>query len=459
MTEIRPQYHDFYNLEKENERFMTESYIGGELYKNKDNLFKYINENQIKYKDRLKRSFLINFMQPIVSEIKDAIFAKELQRDCTKKELFARFVQSATLAGDSLSDVMEDLAIYGCLYKVGVLVDGANFTEEFGTIEKSMRDRLRLFSSVKIILPHQILDYCEDESGRLKWVLLDCSYIDKSAFGAKQTIKKYVLWDSMQFITTTFTENEPHTEITEHNLGEVPFFFFKKKELHRDPLAKSIFEDVAIMQRAIYNYLSLIDEDVYSSIIPMLLVKIGGTPFNEEKKTGTGFSIEHNTFYYEEVPPQLLKPEFLDPDTIIRIIDMITKEIYRKVGRYLDANNTYAQSGVAKDIDNKQRANALTNYARQLENAENKILSLFAKWEGIDFTEYDQSVYPEEFDVISLASKIDDALKMNSLFANSLTAQNAIKKDLIDSRFGNKLTVEEKKKIEEELLNPSPDFT
>jgi hypothetical protein len=313
---------------------------------------------------------------------------------------------------------------------------------------------------VSILSPHQILDYYEDVSGVVKWVLLDCSYCDKSVFGQAVEVEKYVYWDEMSFTVYTATDKgEFQEQKTLHNLGEVPFFFFKKKELHRDPMATSIFEDVAIIQRTIYNYYSLIDENLYASIMPMLLSKVSSTPFNEEDKKGTGFSLTDNVFYYEEVAPQLLKPEFLDPQVILNIIETLTKEIYRKVGDYIDANNMYAQSGTAKEIDREKRSNALTNYAKQLENAENRILRLFGKWEQTDFTEYDQSVYPDSFDISSFMERIENALKLTSLFAVSATAQKAIRKDLLENGFGHKLTVEEKKKIEEELENPQPDFT
>jgi len=457
MAKFSTSYHKFYNTEKEQERFMTESYIGGKMYANDKNLFRYINENKDKFKKRLERSYLINCLQPIVSEIKNTIFAKDIRRDSSEKELFNLFIEKATKSGENLSEFMQDLAIYGCLYKVGVLVDGSNFS---GEIEKSVRDKNRLFASVSVLLPHQIMDYYEDARGVIQWVLLDCSYCDKSVLGQSVEVKKYVYWDKLSFTIYTSSDNGEFTsEQIPHDLGEVPFFFFKKKELHRDPLATSIFEDVAILQKAIYNYYSLIDENIYASIMPMLLSKVASTPFNEETKKGTGFSLTDNVFYYEEVAPQLLKPEFLDPQVILNIIETLTKEVYRKVGDYIDANNMYAQSGTAKEIDREKRSNALTNYSKQLENAENHILRLFGKWENIEFTNYDESVYPDNFDITSFMDRIENALKLSTMFANSPTAQNAIRKDVLENCLGDKLTPEEKKKIEEELQNPQPDFT
>lgn len=457
--------HKNYTHECEKERFLIESYIGGFAYKNDKNLHKYINELQAKYYTRLKRAFPINFLSPLVDEIKNTIFSKEIIRDGENNEYLARFINSTTLDNKNINEFMKQVSTMGAFLKIGVLVEGVgqeklqrlNISES--KIDREIKEKNRIFPNAKIFLPHQILNYSFTD--KLNWVLLDYSYLDDTDFQEPKEIRKYVLYTKDFWRSFTFDSQNEVTEFTfEHKLGEIPFKFFFQKDVDGNNVSESVYDDIAFQQNNIFNYYSLIDESLYSSIFTYLLVqeadleKITDQELRKQLREKP-FEIKNNTISYGFGcnPPSLLKNDFVNIPIVLELIDKITKEIYRKVGKFLDGNNFYAQSGTAKNIDNEQRNQNIINYSMQLQELENWMLRIFYKYETKENMPEDfESIYPNTYDTFDLNEKIDNAIKLKNIYTDkSQKAVNLLLINLFKELMRNKITNDEVKEVEEEI--------
>ncbi|HBD93518.1 MAG: hypothetical protein A2015_10730 [Spirochaetes bacterium GWF1_31_7] len=463
--------HKNYSEIVETAKFMQESYNCGFKYRNTKNLFKYFNENTEKYKTRLNRSFPVNFMGPIVNEIVNSIFSKNIRRDSLEKDkngIMKRFINNAS-GQKSLNTVMYEIAVKGSYSNIGVLIEGPAISslemleiKDPKNVNKDIKEKYKLFPQVKIFYPERILNWSFSDS--LNWVLLDYSYTDDTNYDDIKEVKKHVLWTKSQWISYEFSNNstEPVIKSNFHNLGYVPFRFFTQFDSNNNSVPETIYEDIALQQRAVYNQYSLIDENFFSVIFPIILIQrdteLSYSENDEELKqksnNKTPMSIYDNALYYNKglIAPSLLKTDFVNVMSILEVIDRITKEIFRKVGKYLDSNNVYAQSGTAKEIDNEQRTNNLQKYSKQLEDLENWILETYCKYENDNFTEYEMSLYPKDFDTRALKEKIEEALNLKVLFeGKSLTATKIILKDVLEQRYGNIITKEERGEYQKEL--------
>ncbi|HOV14624.1 MAG TPA: hypothetical protein PK771_10100 [Spirochaetota bacterium] len=447
-------------------KFMLESYIGGFTYKNSNNLHKYTNEPTQKYDNRLKRCFSINLLAPLVDEIKNAIFSKDIVRDGENNEYLNRFINSATIDGKDLDDFMKKIAIYGAFLKIGVLIEGVDKSKfekldiKTSIIDKELKEENRLFPNAKIFLPHQILNYSISDS-EINWILLDYSYFDNKDFFNQKEVKKYVLYTKDYWRSFTYTDNnEVIEESFEHKLGVIPFAFFTQKDIDGNDASESIYDDIALQQNNIFNYYSLIDESLYSAIFTYLLVQEPDlnliTDLEQKKQLKEKpFDIKENVLSYAHDcnPPSLLKNDFVNIPIVLELIDKITKEIHRKVGKFLDNNNYYAQSGTAKTIDNEQRNQNIINYSIQLQEIENWMLRIFYLYEtGEKMPEDFESIYPDDFATFDINERLDSILKLKNIYLDkSQTAVNLILSTFFKEIMRNKVTKEQIDTVEQQI--------
>ncbi|MBP7553697.1 MAG: hypothetical protein KA885_09760, partial [Spirochaetes bacterium] len=387
-------------------------------------------------------------------------------RDGEKNEYLNRFIRSATIENKNLESFMKKIATYGAFLKIGILIEGAdktvfqklNITET--AVNRELKEKNRLFPVAKIFFPSQILNY-SISAGKLKWILLDYSYFDNADFYNPKEVKKYVLYTPTFWQSFTYSDkNEISEEYFEHKLGEVPFLFFTQKDVDGNDVSESIYDDIALQQNNIFNYYSLIDESLYSSIFTYLLIQEPDlniiTDVEDKKRLKERpFDIKENVLSYANdcAAPSLLKNDFVNIPIVLELIDKITKEIHRKVGKFLDNNNYYAQSGRAKTIDNEQRNQNIINYSMQLQEVENWALRTFYLYEtGERMPEEYESVYPDNFDIADMSEKLDSILKLKNIYLDkSESAVNLILSSFFKDIMRNKVTKEDINAVEKEI--------
>lgn len=460
--------HKDYDSIKEASDFMSSSYVGGSKYIKK-NIFQYLNESDLKYRDRIKRAFVVNYISTLIDEIKNTIFSRNIQRDAADSNTiegkkFKRFIDNATFNNKTLDYFMKQISIFGAYERVGILLEGVSPDEVArlginpASVSSQIKEKYNLYPRLKLFTSEKILNWSVTD--KVNWVLLDYSYEDDTDFEKQKRVKKHVLWTDNYFRVVIFSEDGNDIisdEISMHNLGRIPFWFFTQRDVDDNTTSETLYEDIALQQRSICGYYSIIDESIYSSIFSILLVENSDEfpELNESPKMRKEpFTLDKNVLSYAKgtAAPSLLKTDFANIPIVLSLIDGIIKEINRKVGKYLDPNNYFAQSGLAKLVDQEQRAINIVNYAKQLQDLENSILQVYSLYEGITWSESYMSVYPQDFRSVDVKDKIANAIQLKNIFAaRSETAERVILKDIFLKLYAENITEKEKDAIIKEI--------
>lgn len=417
---VTNQTSPIYNTKQNIWKQISNSYAGGETYRDAGYLHKFTQrEPSGSYDERLKRSIYFNNVQPLADLITGFLYTANVLRSDYKQE---EIIEKASYR-QSLDNFMQTVAVNSLMYTCGVLVDSPQFGDEVQT----EADRLAANLNPYCVLYHpwQIRNYYCDDYGVLRWVLLDNSYYDNSdPFKEATCVTRYRLWTSEYFqdfesISSTTHINNATTGSTEtiqaltsgenfkageqvpHNLGEVPFIFVNWSNRTGEKYEDTIFEDIALFDQSIYNYMSLMDEMLAGGTFKFLFYP-GKVPEDMESQSFSNLAIiSWDTQSANK--PFFDGPNLTDITPFLSAIEFLLVGILRKLGLNTDAEKNYVQSGSAKFFDFKKTRALLSGGAESMEETEREIFRLSGLWLGIDDSdvkiEYQRDFMGEEAQV------------------------------------------------------------
>lgn len=434
-----PRKNNQYEIIKKRSDFLLKSYKGGiEYTSDSNNLFQYVTEGNKKYQRRQERAVLYNYFRPIVDSFSNAIFEREIIRNA-KKEQSLRFIENATTDGKSLTKVMRTISILSTFIRVGLLVDSPR--TDYKEVPKDVKVEQRLYPYVKIIMPDRIVNWNYDEKG-LQWVIIDESYLDNSDYRADKEVEinKFKLWtrefwQEIEVVKGSEGTKEIWGEEIPHGLSRLPFMFAEQNDIDDDKNWESTVEDIAMLQRRIYNLMSSIDENIYSTCHSALMVAYDKN-FDKIMDVIQGSQEGLNVIPYPagSVPAQYLRTDLVNISMILSVGENDRKEIYRMLGAYLNEQDFFSQSGKAKIIDLKDTDALLSVKSMSLQDIENWVLALDADYENITLDEDEKSVYPTEFHSADLVMNLKKNMDISSLNISS-TLNKYINKQIVDENY------------------------
>lgn len=368
---------------------IADSYAGGEAYVRKGHLFRFPKENRIEYEARVKRAVFFNHVQPLSDMLAGFLFKKGVKR---KLPTGLEFLESSATKRKGLNSFMQTVSIHSLMYTCGVLVDSPKFnTDNIRT--KADEALLNLQPYCVLYTPDKIRDFYVEEDGQLLWVLLDNTEIcqDDPLQPARKKVV-YRLWvrDKIQDFEIKQSKTSASSEVTliaesVNPLGEVPFIFVNWRDMDDDFIAETPFEDIAMLDRAIFNFLSYFDQMVAGGTFKVLFFPIT-SPEDLPK------SVEEEGLGSLSVVPYPAmggaKPFFdgqglQDVAPFVAGMEMYFEQIMQKLGLDRDKKQAAPQSGYAKELDFSRCEALLQLGAEQQENTERRIVELAAKWLGI----------------------------------------------------------------------------
>ena len=396
--------HHLWKANIENWEFYIRSYLGGNDYKNGYYLHRYILESPEEYDARIRHTPLDNHCKNVVQIYTSFLWRVPPTRDYGSldgDEQLQSFIKDADLDGRSFNTVMREVQMNASIYgNCWVIVDKPQTNAK--TRAEELAQDIRPY--VSIYTPENIVNwnYSRASSGRF---YLDYLVVVEDINSERAIIKVFT-----EETISTYEVEEYEKEYEEGDaklleeipnpIGVIPAVNVYNLRGNKRPIGISDLSDVAYLQQSIYNDYSEKEQLIRLANHPSLVK----TP-NVEASAGAGSIIEMPEDLQADLKPYIIQPSAQSLDGIMRNIQMKVDAINRitHMGSVRATEKTI-NSGIALQTEFQLLNARLSEKADLLENAEEQIWSLFAKWQNKVFD--GQIDYPDTFDLRDYASDL-----------------------------------------------------
>ena len=384
--------------------FLKDAYSGTGGFEDGIYLVPHPREPLDKYARRCFMSYYCNYTKPCIDAHVNPIFKEYPVREYNPNPLVDAFLLNVDGKGTKVDRFMKKIAIraklFGCVFGV---VD--NFIDQENDIEKAIKNRK--FPYVYIVKPSQIKDWAVDQFGNLSMIQYSLSY-SEVVNGSK--VNKSVTWTWTN--EKVIKEDQGGKQENDNPVGIIPVvpLFGALNDDDDELIPQSEFYSIAKTNLAIFNACSELRERNRNQAFSILTY-----PIAEDDDYDTAAEIAVGTadmLVYKGAAGG--KPEYISPDSapsqmLLDEIKNMVQEIYRMAER---ANVTGVQdqkSGVAKEWDNQATNQTIAEFAKNLEEFEEKILYLFGLYinKQIDY----KANYNDEFGVVDTSAELDKVTK------------------------------------------------
>jgi len=357
---------------------------------------------------------------------------------------FNELYVDADLRGNSLDRFMQETGTRAFIAgHVGVLVDAPSASEGGTPRTEAERKRRKFRPYLVRIAPNDIVDWELDSNGDFVWVRIKEETTDSREPLSLETVEGkavviYRTWTRKEFLVHKIDGQGTVTLLDDgnHSLGEVPLVIvYNKRKKSANLVGESSIDDISLLNLAILNWMSMLDEEVYSKCLSLLTLKRAAAE-------GSSADVEigsNNILEYPEERPGYISPPTDPGEFIQKLVRDSVEEIYRIArmgGGGSGIKIQESKSGIAYAYEFNETNQALCDKADQLELAEMKIHRLFAKWYGMEFE--GSVAYPDEFGVEDLGAELEFLIKTRSAIT-SLTAKRELEKRTIKKLLQNQV--------------------
>ena len=385
--------------------FHYRSYTGGQDYQNGFLLNRYVLETDEEYMKRAENTPIDNHCKNVVQIYSSFLFRVPPTRNYGTLDgdpAIESFTKDADLDGRSFNNVIKEMQINASIYGTcwGIIDKPRIITK---TRAEELQQDIRPY--ISLYTPENVLNWNYERLANGRFYLTSLTLIEE-ATEDYAIVKVWSLEDISTFVVEDF--NKPYAEgkvkmIDEipNVLGEIPAVVLYNQKSQRRAIGISDLNDVAELQKSIYNDYSEIEQLIRLSNHPSLVK----TP-NVEASAGAGSIIEMPEDLSADLKPYIIQPSSQSLDAIMNTIQMKIDAINR-ITHMGAVRNTKSQisSGVALRTEFELLNARLAEKADYLQNTEEQIWSLFAKWQNKVFD--GDIIYPETFDLRDYASDLE----------------------------------------------------
>tara|TARA_B100001063_G_C16752778_1_gene551223 strand:- start:395 stop:1813 length:1419 start_codon:yes stop_codon:yes gene_type:complete len=444
--ETLTQKHDLWHSNISNWEFYIRSYLGGNDYKNGYYLHRYVLESPEEYDQRVRHTPLDNHCKNVVQIYTSFLWRVPPSRDygdLDNEPQLSSFIQDADLDGRSFDSVMREVQMNASIYgNCWIVVDKPQSNAK--TRAEELAQDIRPY--ISIYTPENIVNwnYARSASGRF---YLDLLVIVEDINADRAIIKVF----TEETITTYSVEeydqptSEGEVKLLEeipNPIGTIPAVNVYNLRGNKRPIGISDLADVAHLQQSIYNDYSEKEQLIRLANHPSLVK----TP-NVEASAGAGAIIEIPEDLDSSLKPYIIQPSGQNLDGIMKCIQNKVDAIDRitHMGS-VRATGTQIASGIALQTEFQLLNARLSEKADYLENAEEQIWGLFAKW--LD-KQWNGSVnYPDTFDIRDWANDLQYLQMAKASGIKSETFNKEIDKQIAEAVIDDNETM---KTINEEI--------
>src|SRR6056300_232287 len=374
-------------------QYFSDSYNGGNNYRQGRYLVKYVMESNEDYDGRLRNTPLDNHCKSVVETYNSFLFRTPPKRDYGSQVVtdpsLDSFLADCDLDGRTFNAFMRDCSTYSSIYgHVWVLIDKP--ATQVGTRAEELQQEIRPY--VSMITPENVIDWSYERKSNGVYELTAITMLD----GADDSGVYYRTITKTETTVYQKTQAEKPAQIVEvfaNPLGVVPCIPVYAGRSTSRGLGISDISDIADVKRVIYNELSELEQLIRISNHPSL-VKTSTTSAG----AGAGAIID----LPDDLDPNL-KPFLLEPSGsgITQIISSIHEKV-DSINRMANmggvrSSTARTMSGVALQTEFQLLNARLSQKADLLELAEEQIWRLWARWQN---RVWDGVVdYPDNFNI------------------------------------------------------------
>ena len=396
--------HKHYEEKFNDWNFHLMSYLGGQDYQNAYQLNRYILETDEEYLKRAENTPIDNHCKNVVQIYSSFLFRVPPTRDygsLSGDPQLESFINDADLDGRSFDNVIREMQVNAAIYGTcwAILDKPAVQTQ---TRAEELQLDIRPYMS--LYTPENVLNWNFERAINGRYVLTSLTLLE-DLYEDMATIRVWTSEDISTYKVKDFTKGYSTSKprlINEmpNMLGKVPAVILYNQKSQRRGIGISDLNDVAELQKSIYNDYSEIEQLIRLSNHPSLVK----TP-NVEASAGAGSIIEMPEDLEPNLKPYLIQPSSQSLDGIMNNINMKVEAINRitHMGA-VRATQDRVQSGIALQTEFQLLNARLSEKADYLQNAEEQIWKLFAEWQGKEFD--GEIIYPDSFNLRDYASDL-----------------------------------------------------
>ena len=420
--EYLSERHTHYEEKFNDWNFHLRSYLGGQDYQNGYHLNRYVLETDEEYLKRASNTPVDNHCKNVVQIYSSFLFRVPPTRDygsLTGDAQLESFINDADLDGRSFNNIIREMQVNASVYGTcwAILDKPKTVTN---TRAEELQQDIRPYLS--IYTPENVLNWKYERLNNGRFYLTSLTLLE-DLINDDAIVKVWTLDDICTYRINEFKKEYAVTkpillDEVPNALGEIPAVCLYNQKSQRRGIGISDLNDVAEMQQSIYNDYSEIEQVIRLSNHPSLVK----TP-NVEASAGAGSIIEMPEDLDANLKPYIIQPSSQSLDAIMNNINMKVEAINRITHMGAVRSTTSGvQSGIALQTEFQLLNARLSEKADYLENAEEHIWRLFAKWQNKVFD--GEIIYPESFDLRDFASDLEYLQKAK---ASGVTSDTFIK--------------------------------
>ena len=424
ITYTHPDYDD----QKDQWEFHLRSYLGGEAYKDGNYLVKYVDENSKEYARRIDLTPIDNHCANVVHIYSSFLWKVPPTRNFNSLDgspVVEQITKDADLEGRSLDAFMKEAQIWASVYgHVWILVDKPKSTA--GTKAEELGQGIRPY--LNLYTPENVFDWKWERtaSGRSKLTYLKLreEIIRENATESKVYFR---IWteESIRLYEVS-NDTERLVEEMDNPIGVIPAVFVPTARTVTKGIGKSDISDIAIMQKAIYQENSEIEQLIRISNHPTLV-----KTYDTDATAGAGGIVHMPEELDPGLKPYMLQPSGGNLQAVMESINTKVEAINRMA--HLGAvrgTEAVKQSGIALQTEFQLLNARLAEKADLLELAEEHLWTFICIWQD---TMPDVEVYyPDSFDIRDYPNELEFLQKARASGVQSATFTKGVDKLIVD---------------------------
>lgn len=373
-------------------RYLLQSYLGGQDWRDGANLTQYQMETATDYVQRLNATGYDNHVQSVVKVWNSFLFREEPEREFENLENSPQvldFLRDADLDGRSFNQVMKDVNTWACVFGHCHMI---LVKPNMGAVTMADEISQGVRPYVNILTPLAVTDWEFERQPTGRQELVYFKYIEDFN-DSQRTIKEWTR-ETIRTTTVSIDRRQLESETVEVNgLGRIPVVTVYNSKSPVRGIGVSAITDIADLNRMIYNINSEMEQSIRVDGHPSLVK----TP---ETQAGIGAgSIIHMP---DNMDPGL-KPYLLEyTGAELRSMLDVKRNLVEAIDKIANTGGirqteTRTMSGIALETEFQLLNARLAEMGDNLELAEEQLWELFAAymaqpWEG-------HTTYPNSFNI------------------------------------------------------------